>query len=78
MGEAERIRERFAAAGQGHVFHHWDALKPESRLRLIQDAGAVDLDRLTSWTRSFIDRPTGALAWKKEAIEPAPYLRHPQ
>ena len=41
------LRERFEAAGQGHVFDHWSALDDAGRGRLEAQLEAVDLPLVT-------------------------------
>lgn len=42
----EQLRERFAAFGQDHVFRFWDALSPDERRQLADQAGRIDLGEL--------------------------------
>ena len=54
--EAE-LRATFEAAGQSHVFAHWDACDEAERASLLQQLGAIgDLDRVSSvFRRSMAD-----------------------
>lgn len=40
----EELRTRFAAAGQEHIFAHWNNLEEAQRQRLVAQAADVDLD----------------------------------
>ena len=67
--EAE-LRATFEAAGQSHVFAHWDACDEAERASLLQQLGAIgDLDRVSSvFRRSMADHASGESS--KGDIEP--------
>ncbi len=74
---AESVRARFEAAGQGHVFRFWDKLSEASRSSLLEQAGEIDLDELGKLSAKLAgggsdDGP------ELEGLEPAPYIPHPR
>lgn len=58
-------RERFEAAGQGHVFRFWDGLDDAGRTRLLRDLASVPDDCL-------VPRPAGDAPSPPPPAEPAP------
>ena len=74
---AESIRARFEAAGQGHVFRFWDELPEASRSSLLAQAEEIDLNELGNLAAKLAaggsdDGPA------LEGLEPAPYIPHPR
>lgn len=64
----EQLRERFAAFGQDHVFRFWDALAPEDRQALAQQAASIDLEAL----RRAYEHTRRLVAPGQRRLEPAP------
>ena len=63
------LRAAFDAAGQSHVFKHWDKCSLDERASLLQQLSEIDLDFVTSvFTRSMRDHTNGVSS--KGAIEP--------
>lgn len=46
--EAAQLKQRFEAAGQGHVFASWDRLSEQERAALLNDALSVPVEELKS------------------------------
>ncbi|MHC4924464.1 MAG: UTP--glucose-1-phosphate uridylyltransferase, partial [Planctomycetota bacterium] len=44
LPDAAELRQQFEAAGQAHVFRHFDDLSNRNRERLLESARAIDLD----------------------------------
>jgi UDP-N-acetylglucosamine/UDP-N-acetylgalactosamine diphosphorylase len=70
------LMERFARAGQGHVFAYWDRLGGAERSALVQQAAEIDLDELARLTRTLLGHSAAAI--DLSGIEPAPYVPRPE
>ena len=69
MSSEESLRAAFAAAGQSHVFAHWDECSAEDRASLLAQLSQIDLARVKSvFSRSMADHASGSSS--KGAIEP--------
>ncbi|MGA2016208.1 MAG: UTP--glucose-1-phosphate uridylyltransferase [Opitutaceae bacterium] len=68
--------DSFRRAGQGHVFEFLDRLPPDSRTRLISEAGEVDLAEVDRLVRTLVLRGAAPAA-DLEGLAPAPYERLP-
>jgi UDP-N-acetylglucosamine/UDP-N-acetylgalactosamine diphosphorylase len=64
-GFEELQRQRAEAAGQGHLFAHWDELPPAGRARLLEAVARIDFERVAEF-RSLLRAPSatpkGAIA----------------
>ena len=67
---------RYAAAGQGHVFAHWDRLDAEGRAHLLADTGSIDLKEIDDLVATLVKADDGAKL-RLEGLDPAPYIAHP-
>lgn len=70
-------KDRFEAAGQGHVFAFWDSLDDASREQLAGEAASIDLAEVQNLVDTLVkgdDSETISL----EGLEPAPYVKHPR
>ncbi|MDX1650720.1 MAG: UTP--glucose-1-phosphate uridylyltransferase, partial [Myxococcota bacterium] len=72
------LRERFAAAGQAHVFRFWDALDAAGRARLAAQAERIDPDALRrAFAQATAPSPVHRPVARTEAPEPPEVERHP-
>jgi UDP-N-acetylglucosamine/UDP-N-acetylgalactosamine diphosphorylase len=71
MSERE-TRERLAAAGQGHLFDHWDARPQELKNRLLEDAAELDLDLVTRLQGAL--HAAAPVVAGPGTLSPAPYV----
>ena len=71
--------EKFAEAGQDHVFRFWDRLNASERRTLSADAAEIDLGELAHLSGTLIPKHGAkiASAVSLEGLEPAPYLPLP-
>jgi UDP-N-acetylglucosamine/UDP-N-acetylgalactosamine diphosphorylase len=72
----EQLRERFEAAGQGHLFAYWDELGSDDRDSLLKDINEIDLTEVEELTRTLL-KADGGHSLDLEGLEPAPYIAHP-
>jgi UDP-N-acetylglucosamine/UDP-N-acetylgalactosamine diphosphorylase len=74
--DPQALRERFEAAGQGHVFAHWDDLDASRREALLEQLAAVDLD----WVRERYEQYRAEQSGEETppALEPAPVITLPE
>lgn len=75
--DADALRARFAAHGQGHVFAFWDRLDEPSRAELLAEAAEIDLAEIDRLVRDLVRTPQGA-AFPWDRLEPAPYTPLPR
>ncbi|KAI8915199.1 nucleotide-diphospho-sugar transferase [Powellomyces hirtus] len=66
---AESLRQKFTAAGQGHVFQFWDILSAAEREELVKNLARVDVDRINRIFRKAMDTPPKAAT---SALAPLP------
>jgi UDP-N-acetylglucosamine/UDP-N-acetylgalactosamine diphosphorylase len=71
-----QLREQFTAAGQGHVFAHWEGLDGAGRERLLAEAAEVDLEETARLFDTLVKGGTEA-GVSLEGLSPAPYEVHP-
>ena len=78
MGKWRTLKEKFEAAGQGHVFRFWDELDEEARQRFLKQLEKIDLDLVTQLVRDFVKNPQKAkFRGKLEPAEVIPIPRTP-
>jgi UDP-N-acetylglucosamine pyrophosphorylase len=71
------LRDKFASAGQDHVFAHWASLSEPERRALAEQAEEIDLDEIARLAGSLLGKD-GAPAVDLEGLEPAPYVALPE
>jgi UDP-N-acetylglucosamine/UDP-N-acetylgalactosamine diphosphorylase len=77
MDSADVEKKRFEAAGQGQLFAFWEQLDAKERDNLCRDAGLIDLAEIEGLVTSLV-KGDDAGSLSLEALEPAPYIKHPQ
>ncbi|MEX0325457.1 MAG: UTP--glucose-1-phosphate uridylyltransferase [Puniceicoccaceae bacterium] len=70
-------KDRFEAAGQGHVFAFWDQLEEAARSRLLDEAASIDLAEIQHLVDTLV-QGSDSQAVSLEGLEPAPFIKHPQ
>lgn len=69
----EALRQRYEAAGQGHLFHFWSQLNEAERANLQKQLEALDIERVNRiYKRAIGGEEEAAAHLGKEAIEPLP------
>ena len=68
------LRNRYAAAGQDHLFHFWDDLTPEDQGSLAKQLQQLDVDRVNAvYTRAIAgEKEAAELANQKSSLKPPP------
>lgn len=66
--DIEKLRARYEAQDQGHVFRFWDSLEPTARDRLCRQAAAIDLSAVLR----------GYRATQERGARPAPKIEPPE
>lgn len=72
----EQLKESFVAAGQGHVFAHWEALDGAGREQLLAQAAEIDLAETARLYETLVAGGSDA-AVSLDGLAPAPYVPHP-
>jgi UDP-N-acetylglucosamine/UDP-N-acetylgalactosamine diphosphorylase len=67
------LRDRFEALGQGSLFAHWEARRPDLRARLLEDLAGLDPDALGGLQAALARGGDPAFAADGE-LSPAPYV----
>lgn len=70
--EFNKVKERFEAARQNHVFRFWDELNEAQRSELLADLEDLDLDRLQSYFDACSTELSGTITKVDERLEPPP------
>ncbi|MFP4282876.1 MAG: UTP--glucose-1-phosphate uridylyltransferase [Opitutales bacterium] len=70
------LRKKFEAAGQGHVFAHWEGLDERSREQLVAQAAEIDLKETRLLFETLVEGDAAA-GTSLEGLAPAPYEAHP-
>jgi UDP-N-acetylglucosamine/UDP-N-acetylgalactosamine diphosphorylase len=68
--------EKYARAGQGHVFAFFDSLDSAGRNRLLEQAAEVDLSEIDRLNRTLVRGGGGGI--RLEGLAPAPYVPLPE
>ncbi|MGD1032407.1 MAG: UTP--glucose-1-phosphate uridylyltransferase [Opitutaceae bacterium] len=76
MARANPLIERYAQAGQGHVFAFFETLDPAGRNRLLEQAAEVDLPEIDRLNRTLV-KARGAAGVNLSGLAPAPYVPLP-
>lgn len=76
METATLVRERFAAAGQAHVFAFWDRLTPPQQESLLSQAREIDLAEVRRLYQTLV-QGGGETKLDFAGLQPAPYVPHP-
>ncbi|MEX0332251.1 MAG: UTP--glucose-1-phosphate uridylyltransferase [Puniceicoccaceae bacterium] len=69
-------KERFEAAGQGHVFAFWEQLDEAAQSQLLEEAASIDLSEIQHLVETLV-KGTDIEALSLDGLEPAPYIKHP-
>jgi len=73
--DAQSLRDRFEAAGQGQVFAYFDELEPAQRDALCAQAAMIDLAEIAELNETLVK--TGGVDLDLSGLKPAPYIPHP-
>jgi UDP-N-acetylglucosamine/UDP-N-acetylgalactosamine diphosphorylase len=76
MESIPQLMDRFAAAGQQHVFGYWDRLSAEQQAALAAEAREVDLGEIRRLVDTLVT-PAHSHALDLTGLAPAPYVAHP-
>ncbi|MBL9199623.1 MAG: UTP--glucose-1-phosphate uridylyltransferase, partial [Opitutaceae bacterium] len=74
--QSSPLIERFAQAGQGHVFAHLERCTATERHQLFAEAAEIDLGEIARLTRTLLAE-NAAAGVSLAGLAPAPYERHP-
>ncbi|CAG8459787.1 8933_t:CDS:2 [Acaulospora morrowiae] len=66
--EVESLKERYIAAGQGHLFTYYDELEPEQQASLFNQLDKLDIGRVNNIFKKSVNAPTT----KFQNLEPLP------
>ena len=69
--------DTFAAAGQGHVFAHFDRLPADAQRRLLAEAGEIDLGEIDRLVKSLVKTGSAATVDLTD-LSPAPFVSLPE
>ena len=69
--------DTFTAAGQGHVFAHFDRLPETARQRLLSEAAEIDLAEIDRLVKSLVNASSPATVDLRD-LTPAPYVSRPE
>ncbi len=72
----QKVWERFAAAGQDHIFQWWPELNAVSREKFLDQLETIDLDRISELAERFTDSQQAGT--EPLRIEPAPVVSLPR
>ncbi|KAF8336561.1 nucleotide-diphospho-sugar transferase [Cantharellus anzutake] len=70
MSSYERLKERYTAANQPHVFTYWDKLNEKERDELLQNLNKIDIERANRIFAKSIHASEGGN--EQDSIEPLP------
>lgn len=73
----EQLRNDYESAGQGHVFRFWDQLTDTQKTQFAEQLSEVDLQEMAHLIETLI-RGDGSEETNFDALEPAPYIAHPE
>lgn len=69
----EKVRQRYEAAGQGHLLQFWPKLSESERASLLQQLDALDIERVNRiYQRAISSEKEAAEHAGKDTIEPLP------
>jgi len=71
----QKVWERFAAAGQDHIFQWWPELNAVSREKFLDQLETIDLARISELAERFTDSQQAGT--EPLRIEPAPVVSLP-
>ena len=70
-------KNRFTAAGQGHVFAFQEQLDAAAREGLCREAASIDLEEVRQLVDTLV-KGEGGHSLSFDGLEPAPYVKHPR
>jgi len=73
MNDVSTLKERYEAAGQGHLFQFWPDLSPEEQARLQLQLTALDVERVNRvWQKSVDAEKEAPASGDEDTIKPLP------